>query len=98
MAANNHFGQTLRSQQSSRRCANSFAFSQNFLAFCQIATTPPDEFASFDICVYDNLVAITDDVFLHYYRVCSRGHGRPRENPDGFAWRNTESLVTAGWL
>src|SRR5438477_9436562 len=97
-AAHRDVDKTLRRQQSSRRCANLLALSQDFLSLCQIATTPPDEFAMIDICIYDNLLAVTCDIFLHDDRVGATRDWRARKNPDCVPGRNTELPIRTGGL
>src|SRR5439155_24849376 len=79
-------------------CAKSFTFRQYPLALGKIAAASPDKFASFDICIYDNLVAVTFDVLLHDDRVRPLRDWGAGKDSDRFTRRHTELLVATGRL
>src|ERR1700726_2102745 len=81
-AADHDIGETLRGQQCQLRSNNSVAFPENFLSFAKIAPALSHKLINLDICVDDDLVAITGDVFLHHDRICAGWHWRAGKNSD----------------
>src|SRR6476469_9903654 len=77
---------------------NSLALRQYPLSLRQIATALPNEFASFDLCIDDNLITVTGYIFLHDDGIRSGRHWRAGKDSNRFTGRNAELPVRTGRL